>query len=195
MNAAADILTFIIESIGGLFLLFIVLRFFLQLARADFYNPFSQAIVKITNPVLIPLRRIIPGLFGIDIASIILALLVQVIITETSALILFQTIISPLTAIVWAILGTLKLTTYVIFVCILIMVVTSFIAPHSNHPAIVLANQLMVPFTRPLQRILPPMGGLDLSVFFVGIGLIVTQKILDAFAQSAGLAPQLVIGY
>ena len=78
MNPFIDILVYIIETLGSLFLGLVVLRFYLQLVRADFYNPFSQAIVKITNPLLIPIRRVIPGIYGIDVATIVLAILVQI---------------------------------------------------------------------------------------------------------------------
>ena len=195
MNTLADILTFLIDSLATLFLLFVVLRFFLQIARADFYNPFSQAIVKVTNPVLIPIRRVVPGLYGIDFASIILALLVQLMVAESIALILAGTLVSPLTVLIWALLGTLKLTTFVLWGAIIILVISSFLAPHSSHPIIQLVHQLMAPLTRPVQKVIPPAGGLDFSVLFIGLALAVIQKIIDAFAVSVQLSPQLIIGY
>jgi YGGT family. len=73
MNQWAEILVHIIRTLASLYMLFVVLRFLLQMARADFYNQFSQAIVKVTNPLLMPLRKIIPGLWGIDLASLVLA--------------------------------------------------------------------------------------------------------------------------
>lgn len=195
MGTLADILIYIIDTLGTLFLVFVLLRFFLQLARADFYNPFSQAIVKITNPVLTPLRRIIPGVFGIDIAAIILALLVQMIMGELIALILTQGFINPAPLFVWAILGTLNVVTYIGFVCILVMVISSFVAPHSSHPAILLVQQLMEPVIRPVRNIIPAVGGLDFSVMFVGMGLVITQKLLHAAALATQLLPQVVIGF
>lgn len=195
MDTLANIVVFIIESLGTLFLLFVILRFFLQLARADFYNPFSQAIVKVTNPILIPLRRVIPGIFGIDLASVCLAILVQFIIGEAIALVLTHTLFNPLTLLVFAILGTLKVATYILIGCILVMVVTSFVAPHSSHPAILLARQLVDPLTRPIQKFIPPAGGLDFSVFFVGMGIYIVQMVLDGIAASVGLLPILVIGF
>ena len=195
MSTLADILTFLVDALGGAFMVFVVLRFMLQVARADFYNPMSQAIYKVTNPLLIPIRKIIPGLFGIDLASIVLALLVQFFIAEVISLIIFNTFINPLSVLVWACIGTLKLASYIILVCILIMVISSFIAPQSQNPFIILSYQLMSPITTPLRKIIPPMGGLDFSVFFIGLGLVVVQKILDAFAKNSGLIPTLIIGY
>lgn len=200
MNVFSEILTYVIQTLGSLYLGAVLLRFFLQLCRADFYNPISQTIVKVTNPLLIPLRRIIPGVFGIDIASIFLALLLQVIIGEVNYFVAFQQIGHPGLALTFAILGTLKMCTYLVFAAIIILVISSFVAPFSSHPVIVLARQLMDPLMRPIQRLLPPMGGLDLSVLFIAMGNRVIQMLLDAAAYNFGLVSTsplsfLVIGY
>ena len=168
----------------------------LQMARADFYNPFSQAVVKITNPTLIPLRKIVPGVFGVDIASIVLALLIQVLVGEIIAVIATgQLILNPLPLIIWGALGMMNMVTYIYLVCLLILVVSSFVAPYSSHPILILVRQMMDPILRPVQKIIPPMGGLDFSVFFVGMGIYIVQKIITAFAVSIGLIPAFVIGF
>ncbi len=200
MNVVSEILIYVIETLGGLYIGAVVLRFFLQLCRADFYNPISQTIVKVTNPLLIPLRRIVPGVFGIDIASIMLALFLQLIIGELNYFIAFQQLANPGSALLFGVLGTLKLCTYFVFAAIIILVISSFVAPFSSHPVIVLSRQLMDPLMRPIQQFLPPMGGLDLSVLFIGIGNRVLQMLLDAGAYGVGLHPSspltlLVIGY
>ena len=195
MNPLTDILTFIITTLGSLFLIFVVLRFLLQLARADFYNPFSQSVVKITNPVLVPIRKVIPGIFGIDIASIVLALIVQLIVTELNCLILFKGIINPLTALAWGLVATMNVATWVYIVCIIIVVISSFVAPHSHHPLIVLAHQLISPVLRPIQKLIPPAGGLDFSVLFVGMGIYIVQIILYYIAAMLQLNTALVISF
>jgi len=195
MNPWADLLVLIIETLATVYLLFIILRFLLQLARADFYNPFSQAVVKITNPALMPLRKIIPGLWGIDMASIALALLFHMLLAELIALILAGQFINPGMALLWGALGTLKVTTYIFTVCLIVLVVISFVAPYNSHPALMLIRQLMEPFTRPIQKVIPPVGGLDFSVFFLFLAIQVFQRILDIFAASVGLIPRLIIGY
>ncbi len=184
MNVFSDILTYITQTIGLLYIGAIILRFFLQVARADFYNPFSQAIVKITNPVLIPMRRLIPGVFGIDLAAIVLAIALQFLLGELNYFIVTQTIFNPLTTLLLGVLGTLKMATYLIFIVIIIMVISSFVAPYSNNPIILLARQLLEPLMRPIHRIIPPMGGLDFSVLFIGMGNVIIQKILDAVTFS-----------
>ncbi len=199
MNLLVDILTYITQTLGSLFLGAVILRFFLQLVRADFYNPFSQAIVKITNPLLIPIRRVVPGVFGIDTASIVLAILIQLVIGELNFFIVFQGFFNPLSTIVFGILGILKVTTYLIFIVIIILVISSFVAPYSSNPVILLARQLMEPLMRPIQKLLPPMGGLDFSVLFIGMGVVILQKVIDAAAYSMGLPypplTYLAIGY
>ncbi|WP_086929573.1 YggT family protein [Agarilytica rhodophyticola] len=199
MNLLSEILLYITETLGALYLVAIILRFFLQLARADFYNPFSQTLVKVTNPALIPIRRVIPGVLGIDAAAIVLALLVQVILGEANYFIVYQSFFNPLSAILFGILGILKITTYLVFATIIILVISSFLAPHSSHPVIMLARQLLEPLMAPIQRLLPPMGGLDFSVLFIGMGNVILQKVLDATAWGMNLHNPpltfLVIGY
>ncbi len=184
MNVFSDILTYITQTIGLLYIGAIILRFFLQVARADFYNPFSQAIVKITNPALIPMRRLIPGVFGIDLAAIVLAVALQFLLGELNYFIVTQTFFNPLTTLLLGALGTLKMATYLIFIVIIVMVISSFVAPYSSNPIILLARQLLEPLMRPIHRIIPPMGGLDFSVLFIGMGNVIIQKILDAVTFS-----------
>lgn len=127
-------LVFIIETIASVFLLLVILRFILQMARADFYNPISQAIVKITSPVLKPLRVVIPGLFGIDIASIVLALLVQIAFGEIVSLIGTGNFINPVYLLIWGAIGLIMYVANILIIAILVLVITSFVAPYSTHP-------------------------------------------------------------
>ncbi|MDP3365837.1 MAG: YggT family protein, partial [Pseudomonas sp.] len=80
MSGLIEALIYIIQTLGSLYLLIVLLRFILQLVRADFYNPLSQFIVKATQPLVTPLRRIIPGFAGLDLASLVLAILVQLLL-------------------------------------------------------------------------------------------------------------------
>jgi YGGT family. len=96
---------------------------------------------------------------------------------------------------IWGLLGLIKLTTWITWVGLIIMVVTSFVAPHSGHPALVLIRQLMEPILRPVQRIIPPIGGLDFSVLFVFLAVNVVQKVIDIFAYKLSLVPTVIIGY
>ena len=88
MSPVSQVGMLLINTVGSILLLIVMLRFLLQLVRADFYNPISQFIVKATNPVLIPLRRVIPGFGGLDIASLVLAYGVQVIFMAGALLVM-----------------------------------------------------------------------------------------------------------
>ena len=186
MQPLVQIATLIIQTLASLYLFFIVIRFLLQLARADFYNPISQAVVKITNPALIPLRKVIPGLFGIDMASVVLALLVSFIAIELNVVIAGG-FVNPANAIAWAFLGVLKLVTFIIVGGLIITIIASFVAPYSRHPALVLVHQLMEPIRMPFSRILPPMGGLDFSPILIFLSIQVIWIILEYAAAKTGL--------
>ena len=88
MNGLSNAGLYVIQTLGGLYLLIVLLRFILQLVRADFYNPLSQAVVKATKPLLNPLRRIIPGIGGIDVASLALAYVIQLLVMALCMLLL-----------------------------------------------------------------------------------------------------------
>lgn len=195
MNAFVDIIVFLIKSLGSLYVSLVLLRFLLQLVRADFYNQLSQAIVKLTNPLLIPIRRVVPSVMGIDVASLILALILQVLLSELIILVAVQQLINPLPLILFGLLGCINLLIYIFYGCGIVLVISSFVAPYSNHPVLNLIRQIMDPMLGPLQRIIPPIGGLDFSILFFFLGLGVFQRILGMTASSIGLNPFFVIGF
>ncbi len=188
MGPMQEIGTLIIQTLGSLYLLVVVLRFLLQLARADFYNPVSQFIVKATNPPLIPMRRVIPGVFGLDLAAIVLALVVQFVVIEASALVLGYAFINPLYVLVWSAIGVLSLTVTVYFWALLIMVITSWVAPHSSNPALMLVRQLVEPLMAPFRKLMPDMGGIDISPIFAFLAINVVQVLLRHLAAAAGMS-------
>ncbi|MGD8908755.1 MAG: YggT family protein [Chromatiales bacterium] len=168
---------FLIQTLFGLYILAVLLRFFLQWVRADFYNPISQFLVKATNPPLKLLRRIVPGLGGIDLASLVLAWLLKSI--EILLIILLSgsavNLVAPL---IWAIPELVELVINIFLFAILIQVILSWVSPGSYNPASALLYSLTAPVLRPAQRILPPMGGLDLSPMLVMIGLVLLKMLL-----------------
>ena len=130
--------TFLIETVFGLYILLIMLRFLLQWARADFYNPVSQFIVTATQPPLTPLRRIIPGFAGLDLAALVLS------IAELLGLLINVFIFS-----------------------ILIQVIISWVNPGMHNPVMGLLHSLTEPLLGPARRVIPPISGLDLSPIVV----------------------------
>lgn len=185
----ADILITILLIASTFYLTIVLLRFLLQLARADFYNPITQFAVKATNPLLRPLRRFIPSWGGIDGASLVLAVIIQAI---TFFLILFALngsipAINPLTLLSWSILNVLDLIVKIYFWSVIAVVVVSWIAPQSNHPAIQLVAQITEPVMRPVRSVMPSLGGLDLSPIIVFLILNVISVVIDHMKIAAGM--------
>ncbi|QYJ79799.1 YggT family protein [Shewanella acanthi] len=165
MNA----LTFLISTVFDLYLMVVILRIWLQLARADFYNPFSQFIVKATHPVIAPMRRILPAMGRFDTASFVLALLVvmaKVILLSVIAGGNFNLGIFLL----FALISVVKQAGVLLFWMLIIRAILSWFNQGYN-PIVMIMGQLTEPILAPVRRILPPMGGLDLSVMLVLIGM------------------------
>lgn len=189
-----DIANLLIQSLGSLFLLMVLLRLLLQLSRADFYNPVSQMVVKMTNPLLRPLRRLIPSIGGFDTASLVLALLVQTVILATILLLNIGTLPNILLLLVWAVIGCLSLVVKMYFFIILASIILSWVAAGSYHPMILLVHQLTEPVLTPFRKLLPPMGGMDFSPILLFLAINVIEIVLRHLAGSVGLPTQLIFG-
>jgi len=168
---------FLVKVIFGLYATLVVLRFLLQLTRADFYNPVSQVIVKLTKPVLNPLRRVIPGVAGLDIAALVLAWLVLT-LEQTSILGLAGTGFHPVAAALLAIPELISLMINIFLFAIIIGVVISWINPGNYNPVVGLIHNLTEPLLSPVRRRMPDLGGLDLSPMVVMIGLVILEMLL-----------------
>lgn len=176
-NYLTDPVVFLIQTLFGLYILAVMLRFLLQLVRADFYNPISQFLVKATNPPLKLFRRIIPGFGGIDLSSVVLAWLLKAV--EIILIIAIAgTSVNLIAPFVWAIPELIELLFNIYLFGILIQVILSWVNPGSYNPATALLYSLTGPLMRPAQKILPPMGGIDLSPMLVMIGLILMKMLL-----------------
>ncbi|AEA71824.1 MULTISPECIES: YggT family protein [Pseudomonas] len=160
LNTAA---VYVLQTLGSLYLLIVLLRFVLQLVRANFYNPLCQFIVKATQPLLKPLRRIIPSLFGLDMSSLVLAILVQLALMALTLLLTYGTTGNPLQLLIWSIIGVTALFLKIFFFALIISVILSWVAPGSHNPGAELVNQICEPALAPFRRILPNLGGLDIS--------------------------------
>ncbi len=194
MGAFSEISGYLIQTFLSIYLVAMLLRFLLQVVKADFYNPISQFLVKVTNPLVIPLRKIIPGYGGLDLASLLLALVLQA--GGIVAILMLNGLgaPSPLQLLIWASLGIVGLLVNIYFFALLAMIILSWVAPGSNNPAIYLLYQITEPVMAPVRKMLPPMGGLDFSPILVFILINVIQIALRHMAAGAGLHPALVIG-
>jgi len=176
-NYLSNPATFLIEIIFGLYALLVLLRFLLQVTRADFYNPLSQFIVKATSPLLLPLRKIIPGFGGIDTSSLILAWVVKT-IELTLIIWITNSQLNLLLAMGLAIPALIELTINIFIYSILIVIIISWINPTSYNPAVGLLNSLTEPVTRPFKKIIPTFSGMDFSSMVAMIALTLLKMLL-----------------
>jgi len=174
---------FLLNVIFGLYIFAVLLRFLLQLVRADFYNPIAQFLVTITNPPLKPLRRVIPGLYGIDFASLVLLLLLELIFQTLLAMLLNQSV-TVTTLLVRGIFDLLHSTLNVFLFGILIMVILSWINPYPNALSQLL-GRLTEPLLRPARRAIPSLAGIDLSPMLVMLVLVLMQMALPYLERGA----------
>ena len=194
MDALRDIANLLIQTLCQLFLLALIMRVLLQLARADSYNPISQFLIKVTQPLLKPIRRFIPSIGKVDTATIIAILLIQMLTTAALVALQGYSIPNPLDLLIWAVLGTLGMLINIYFIAILASIIISWVAPGSYNPLILLLHQLTEPVMAPFRKIVPAMGGLDLSPIFVFLTINVLQIMLSHIAASVSLPVAYVIG-
>ncbi len=182
-------LVLITNTLFDLYILLVVLRFLLQMLRADFYNPVSQFIVRLTTPPLRVLRRFIPSVSGQDSAAIVFCLLLIF-----SKFMLMRMLSIPVISIggVMAPIGSVSLAGLLVFtvadlialfltvflVAVIIQVVLSWISPGNYNPMIGLVQKISDPILKPMRKILPSFGGLDLSPIFATLALLVAKMLI-----------------
>jgi YggT family protein len=185
MNQA---LIFLLETFLGLFSLALLLRFYLQAVRAPARNPMTQFLAALTDFIVRPTRRIIPGLWGYDLSTLLLAWLTELLLVASvlalkgyqlgpgvgSAIVGFMLLAS---------LNLVKLFMYILMVAVFAQAILSFIAPRG--PATSILASLTRPFLGLFQRRVPPVGGVDLSPLFV---LVICQILLMWPVHSLELA-------
>jgi YggT family protein len=188
-----DAAIFIIKTLGSLYLLIVLLRFILQLVRANFYNPLCQFIVKATQPLLKPLRRIIPSMFGLDMSSLVLALIVQMLLIAV-ILALKGFLVDLLLLVPWALIAIFSLFLNILFYAMIISVILSWVAPGSHNPGAELVAQITEPVLAPFRRMVPNLGGLDISPIFAFIVIQLLQSWLIPRLAYYALMPQGLLG-
>jgi YggT family protein len=182
-----DALTFIFRTLLDLYIITFVLRLILQWVRADFRNPLTQFILRITNPLVIPLRRLIPATGGLDTATALIVILLELLMTV--ALIKFACLGEP--DVTQLLLITLLRLTYltlrIYLFIILIYVIMSWISPGTYNPAASLLSSVAEPVLRPLRKYIPSIGGLDLSPLFALVGIQALTMVLPIGQAMGGL--------
>ena len=166
-----DALYFLLDSILSFAVFAFLLRVLLQLARADFRNPLAQAVVALTNWLVLPLRRVLPPIGRFDTASLVALLIVQLVAT----LILFRVrtgVIFPFVSLAIASVRALALAALLLYtILVFVYAALSFVAPGARSPATALLAALCEPVLRPLRRVLPVVGGIDFSPLIAILGL------------------------
>lgn len=182
-----DALTFIFRTLLDLYVITFVLRLIMQWVRADFQNPLTQFVLRVTNPLVIPARRLIPPAGQLDTATLVVVLLLELLMTVVMinlaclgsagiGQILFITV-----------LRVVYLTSRIYLFIILIYVVLSWITPGTYNPAINLLASIADPLLKPLRRVIPTIAGLDLSALFAIIGIQAFTMVLPVGQAMSGL--------
>jgi len=153
---------FLINTLFSLYILIVMLRFLLAAVRADFYNPVSQFLVKVTNPILAPLRRVIPSIGKIDTSAILVMLVLQMLSFGLIALLRGGNVSLGMILLL-SVHELVSLLLNVFLFSILVQVIISWVNPGTYNPVVSLLYSLTEPVLRPCRRLLPPISGIDLS--------------------------------
>jgi len=177
---------FLIEALVGMYLFAVMLRFLLQWVQASFYNPLSQFVVKLTNPVLLPLRRFIPGYGGVDVACIVLMLLVEILKYLALYGLLFGSLVRMDGLFLLCIADLAQQFSNLYFFTIMMVVILSWVTPNTYNPITELFHKITAPVLRPFQRFIPAIAGFDLSPLFALMALKTLDiVVLNPFSEYA----------
>lgn len=166
MNA----MSFLISTVFDLYIMVVILRIWLQMARADFYNPFSQFIVKATQPIVSPLRRVIPSIGSLDLATVLFAYVLCVFKFVALQLVVSGGVAFGLEFLFIGLIALAKAAGGLLFWILLVRAILSWVS-QGRSPIEYVMHQLTEPMLAPIRKILPQMGGLDLSVLVLFIVL------------------------
>ena len=164
-------LLYVLDALFTLVLVAFLLRVILPLVDAGFRNPIGEAVLKVTDPLVLPLRRLLKPVGRIDVAAVVALVLVQLLATVLLLGLGGVGALALPVVVLHALRSLLDLTLQFFTVCLLIYVVLSWVAPDLRNPAVQLLGRVCEPVLRPVRRVLPPLGGLDLSPLLVLIAL------------------------
>lgn len=186
---------YLIQMFLGLYVYAVMIRFLMQVSRADYYNPICQGLVKITDPAIRPLRKILPTVRGVNFATIGVAFGIQLIGVMLIMALSNYPVFHPI-YLAWTLVGLFSIILTIYFWALIIMAVSSWIAPYSNHPALALIHQITEPVCGPARKLLPPMGGLDFSIMlvFAAIYIIRYHLVIGPLQMYLGIPRGLIIG-
>ncbi|WP_168016330.1 YggT family protein [Halomonas salinarum] len=183
----------LVNTLINIYLLMLMMRFLLQASRADYYNPISQSVVKVTQPVVKPFQGFLRPVGRFDLATLAAAFLIKVV----SIILIMQVAgygMPPIAGI--AIAGVAALASGILkiyFFALIVMIILSWVAPQASHPGALLVMQLVEPIMAPVRKVIPPLGMIDLSpiVVFIAISLL-DSLIVGSLTRAAGVSGALV---
>lgn len=166
-----DAIRYIVDTLLWLLTLAFLLRFLLQLVRADFRDPMADAIVRATNWLILPLRRILPSIAKIDTATVMAIIAVAAVHTTAMLWLNGSGVGDPLLFLRVTLVGLIELTLRIYLFALLLYWLTSFVTAGGYAPGVRLLSQLCEPILKPVRRTIPPIGQIDLSVLWVSIAI------------------------
>ncbi len=183
MVSFINTLLFFIEFAGNIYISLVLLRFLLQVVRADFYNPISQFIVKVTHPLLKPLRKVIPCIGRQDTSSLVLAYLLEFLLVIINLAIIYlffklKPITSLLTLFLIALIKLIELVFYLFYLLLIGSAILTWLAPDSNFAPARLIKHSTSSLLSPLRRFIPPIGIIDITPVIALILLLLIKSVV-----------------
>ena len=171
-------LQYLVDTLLTMYLYVLILRFVMQLSRADFRNQIAHAVVLVTNPVILPLRKVLPPIGKLDTASVVAILVFAALIVAATPLIMQGILLDPLTWLRWTILTLIR--SFITFYtgAIVIYVILGWVVPAGYSPPMALLATICEPVLKPVRRLIPPIGGIDLTPLWVTLAFGVILRLL-----------------
>jgi YggT family protein len=173
-----EALYFLVDTLLTMYLYVLILRFVMQLVRADFRNPVAHAVMVVTNPLVMPLRKVLPPAGKIDTASVFAIVIVAAATVAILALIAGFGLLDPVT---WVLrTGLMLVRAFIMFYMGVIFIygVLTWVVPAGYNPVMALLGTIAEPVLRPFRKIIPPIGALDLSMLWALLALGVLLRLL-----------------
>lgn len=180
MDALQNVGVFLVETLFSLYIGAVIIRFLLALSRANFYNPLSQFLVKITNPVLIPMRRFIPAVGKLDSAAVVLALGLMIIKVFLLLSMTGGDASLPLVA-VYSVLELLRTVIHIYIFALIVQAVLSWVGNSYGNPMADVLHSLTDPILRPIRNLIPTIGMVDLSPMIAILLLYIVLIVLRSY--------------
>ncbi|MBU0656952.1 MAG: YggT family protein [Gammaproteobacteria bacterium] len=180
MDALQNVGIFLVDTLFSLYIGAVLIRFLLASSRANFYNPLSQFLVKITNPVLVPMRRFIPAIGKLDTAAVVLALGLMVI--KVFLLVSMQgSGVDLVTVAVFSVIELLRTVIHIYIFALIIQAVLSWVGNSYGNPLADILHSLTDPLLRPIRNVVPTIGMVDLSPMVAILLLYIVLIVLRSF--------------